>query len=117
VAQVGRGRVCAARYRWNKTAWIAATDGGDPQIVTWEALIASITAKTLIAGEIDEAAQTLLDSAIVAGRKLHLAPPAWCVRRAAFLADLAIARANTDPPTDPAAVVPIYVNQPGVPHP
>ncbi len=113
VAQVGRGRVCAGRYEWDAASRVWQSIDS-PQIMAWGALIGAITSVTLIAGEIDDAARLLLDAALAAGSPLQIASPAWCVRRAAFLADLAWARADIS--ADPALVVPLYVNQPGIPH-
>ena len=113
VAQVGRGRVCAERFSWHKTSWIAAND---VEILTWEALIAAIDNKTsgevIIAGEIDTDARALIAAS---DKAIHLSAPALNLRRASVLADLALT--HTDAPNDPAAVVPLYVNQPGLPHP
>ncbi len=109
IAQAGRGRVCAGRYIWRKTAWAPLTA---VEILGWDAVIASVEGDTLIAGEIDQAAQDLIAQS---DKPIRLASPAFSLRRAGILADLALAR--RDLPSDPAAIVPIYVNQPGVPHP
>lgn len=110
VAQAGRGRVCIRRYSWKKLGWSPA---GETEIVAWDALIASIEGDTLIAGEIDEAAHEMIAHS---NKPIRLSPPAFSLRRAGFLADLAWARVRAGLPADPAAVTPIYVNQPGVPH-
>ena len=111
VAQAGRGRVCAGRYTWMEGAWAAA---GEPEIVAWDRLIDALDPDTewLIAGEIDDPARQLIAAS---GRLLHVASASACVRRAAVLADLAWARAELS--GGPESVVPLYVNQPGVPHP
>ena len=109
VAQVGRGRICAGRYQWRQGAWDA---DGDVQIMTWTALLDTIHDEVLIAGEIDAAGQELIDQS---DRRLRLATPAARLRRASVLADLAWERAEL--PADPIGVVPLYVNQPGLPHP
>ena len=116
VAQAGRGRVAAGRYVWRRMTW---SPESDPVIIGWEALIESLNSlddDALIAGEIDSAARTLIASS---PKPIRIAPPALCIRRAAVLADLALARFGSDAEfsTDPATVTPIYVNQPGVPHP
>ena len=110
VAQVGRGRVCAGGFHWKKNEWIAASA---VEIIEWTALLASITTETLIAGEIDDDARDLI---AVSQKPIHLARPALALRRAAVLADLALARAASFTNADPTAVVPLYVNQPGLPH-
>jgi len=57
-----------------------------------------------------------LDFIAVSQKPIHLARPALALRRAAVLADLALARAASFTNADPTAVVPLYVNQPGLPH-
>ena len=48
---------------------------------------------------------------------ITIAPPALNLRRAGFLADIGWTRLRENPVSDPASIVPIYVNQAGVPHP
>ncbi len=110
VAQVGRGRVCAGGFHWNKGEWLSASV---VEIIEWSALLASINTETLIAGEIDDDA---LDLIAASQKPLQLARPALALRRAAVLADLALARAAAFADADPTSVVPLYVNQPGLPH-
>ncbi len=111
VLQAGRGRVCAQRYRWQDGAWIAS----DPaEIVSWEALAAAVGQETLFAGEIDDAGRVSLAAA---AHPVRLASGAHSVRRAGFLAELAWARLRAGSVGDPADVTPIYLHQPGVPHP
>lgn len=111
VAQAGRGRVCAARYTWKGSAWMAS---GEPEIIAWDRLLEKLDAgiEWLIAGEVDDTARPLIAAS---NKSLRVAPPHLCLRRASVLADLAWARA--EPLSGPSAVMPIYVNQPGVPHP
>lgn len=112
VAQVGRGRVCAAGFQWKKNTWQAASA---VEIVEWSALLASIstTGETLLAGEIDDDAHDLITAC---QKPIQLARPSLALRRAGVLADLAWARAASFADADPAAVVPLYVNQAGLPH-
>jgi tRNA threonylcarbamoyladenosine biosynthesis protein TsaB len=109
VATAGRGRVCSGQYEWNDQAdrWV----GISPiEILAWQALLDTISTPTLLAGEIDADARALIQQSRT---PVYLFPAATNVRRAAVLADLAIEQAGSDP----AEVLPIYVNQPGLPHP
>ncbi len=112
VAQAGRGRVCAGRYTRIEGGWQLAAE---VEIASWPLLLDSLSGDTLIAGEVDSDGRALIEAAIESGKPISIASAALCVRRAAVLADLAWARA--DGPSDPAAVAPLYVNQPGLPHP
>lgn len=115
VVQAGRGRVCAGTYRWRKTGWEAQAD---TRIVSWEALLGTIKSSTLISGEIDGAAQAVIDQYITEeGKPIHLASPALALRRAGFLAELGWRRWREGQASDPATIVPLYLHQPGVPHP
>ena len=106
VAAAGRARVCIARYLWAER-WQAISE---IQIMGWQLLLDLITTPTLLAGEIDADAHHLIGQS---GKPIHLLPAALNIRRAAVLADLALAQ----PGSDPAAILPLYVNQPGLPHP
>src|SRR5258707_803528 len=123
VVQAGRGRVCAGSYQWRTVRWISQED---VKIVSWQAVVEMTQAsgsETVTSGEIDaegraailQAAQKFVPLAI------QIVPPAFCLRRAGFLAELAWERwrgADRDPQLGNAlAVVPIYLHQPGVPHP
>jgi tRNA threonylcarbamoyladenosine biosynthesis protein TsaB len=106
VAQAGRGRVCACHYRWVSGAGWQPT--AETVIIGWEPLLAGLTERVLINGE--------LEAPIPWAASAHapyFLPAAWQQRRAATLADLAWQR----PAAPPAAVMPIYINQPGLPHP
>jgi tRNA threonylcarbamoyladenosine biosynthesis protein TsaB len=110
VAQVGRGRVCAGGFQWKKNEWIATSA---VEIVEWPTLLASINTETMIAGEIDDDAHDLITAS---QKPIRLARPALALRRAGVLADLAWARAESFIHADPTVIVPLYVNQPGLPH-
>ncbi len=111
VIQVGRGRICAQPYAREGARW---APGGSPEITNWERLIDTVRDETLLAGEVDRAAYSLLDAS---DRPLRLAPGAFSLRRAGMLAELAWARVRAGDSDDPAHVTPIYLHQPGVPHP
>ncbi len=111
VLQAGRGRVCAGSYRWRASAWAGQND---LRIVSWEQVLDSIVGETLISGEIDLAGRAAIEKS---GQAIQLAPPAFALRRAGFLADLAWARWRENLAGDPDSIGPLYLHQPGVPHP
>lgn len=111
VLQAGRGRICAQRFTWAGAAWRPV---GEPGIMGWEALLDGIDRPTIIAGEIDEAAQALVTGS---ARPVALVAGAYSLRRASFLAELAWERVRAGQLDDPATAAPIYLHQPGVAHP
>jgi len=111
VLQAGRGRVCAGTYDWNGAAWIGR---GDLRIVAWDAVLADIIGTAVISGEIDTDGRAMIERS---GKPIHIAPPAYQLRRAGFLAELAWARWQHGQTDDLAAATPLYLHQPGVPHP
>lgn len=112
VLQAGRGRICAQKFHHlDGTTW---TPAGEARILSWAELLERITARTLIAGEINEhghAAITATTAPIV------IAPGSMALRRAGYLAELAYHRLRTGDSDDPRTLTPIYLHQPGVPHP
>lgn len=111
VIQVGRGRICAQAFARESDRWAAH---GSPEITSWARLIDSVSDETLLAGEMDAAAYDLLDAS---DRPLRPLPGAFSLRRAGMLAELAWQRVRVGETDDPARVTPIYLHQPGVPHP
>lgn len=121
VAQAGRGRVCAQNFTLdsysNDNGW---TPLDDIRIVGWPDLLDNLTPAdwTLIAGEIDAEGRTLIQSR----DQVRIVQSAYLLRRAGMLADLAWAKWRDTPEHerhqfDPANAAPIYLHQPGVPHP
>jgi tRNA threonylcarbamoyladenosine biosynthesis protein TsaB len=120
VALAGRGRVVAGGYQYRDGAWHGRDD---VRIVAWDALLNTLTnaltnaltEKTIIAGEIDSAARALIDAHPMA----LAANPANCLRRAGYLAELAVQRFQIEGALLPdlASLAPLYLHQPGVPHP
>jgi tRNA threonylcarbamoyladenosine biosynthesis protein TsaB len=129
VLQAGRGRICAGGYRWQEGHDPGWHKTDDVKIISWESLLDSVmveTGETLICGEIDEAGQRLIEQLIEQSDKsIRIARPAFSLRRAGFLAELAWTRwrnAQSDDQTahqigDPALATPLYLHQPGVPNP
>ncbi len=111
VLQAGRGRICAQRYTWTGTAW---EPDAEAEITSWPGVIDTVEHATLFAGEIEDDARALLDET---HQPVHVAPGAVGLRRAGFLAEIAWARVRALDTDDPATVTPIYLHQPGVPHP
>jgi tRNA threonylcarbamoyladenosine biosynthesis protein TsaB len=113
VVQAGRGRITVGRYQWRKGHWGSR---GEPQLMLWEELLASIDGPAYITGEINEEGFEALAAA--QGRKtpVTLAPSAFRLRRAGFLAEEAWTRYNADRMAFPAArLTPIYVKTPDTP--
>jgi len=105
VLQAGRGRLCAARYHW-RGGW-HRREG--PFLTTWEDLLATITRPTLLCGEIDERGHQMIQET---GDRVTVLPPAHCLRRAGFLAELAWERLRRGETDDPATLSPLYLNWP-----
>jgi tRNA threonylcarbamoyladenosine biosynthesis protein TsaB len=112
VLQAGRGRVCAASYRWRAASgWIGQDD---VRIVSWASLLDSVGGESLISGEIDADGRALIAAS---SKPVRLASPALSLRRAGFLAVLAYERWQRGLSGALETLAPIYLHQPGVPHP
>ncbi len=111
VLQAGRGRVCAGTYDWNGAAWIGR---GDLRIVSWETVLDDMSGAAVISGEIDADGRAMIERS---AKLIQVASPAYRLRRAGFLAELAWARWREGQIDNAAAVAPLYLHQPGVPHP
>ncbi len=103
VLQAGRGRICTATYRW-RNGW-QRRDG--PRLTTWEDLARTVARPTLLCGEVDERGRTVLEEL---GDLAIVLPPAWRLRRAGFLAELAWDRLRRGETDDPATLTPIYLH-------
>lgn len=112
--QAGRGRVCVGSYRWQTDRWTAQQEA---RILEWPALIESVSGETLITGEIDSEGRAAIAAAAQAGKPVRMALPAFGLRRAGFLAELAWQRWRVGATDESMTAVPIYLHQPGVPHP
>lgn len=110
VLRAGRGRICAQTFAWGGSDW---EPQAAPVITSWARLIDGFSGRALVAGEIDPAGRSLLDGA----PNLRPVPAAFSLRRAGFLAEIAWTRFEQRQWEDPAVVAPIYLHQPGVPHP
>jgi tRNA threonylcarbamoyladenosine biosynthesis protein TsaB len=106
VLQAGRGRICAATYRWQDGEWRTEED---PRLTTWSTLVEETASPTLFCGEIDPAGADALGTL---GELGVLLPAAARLRRAGFLAEIAWQRLNRDEVDDPATLAPIYLQHP-----
>jgi tRNA threonylcarbamoyladenosine biosynthesis protein TsaB len=109
VLEAGRGRVCAAFYRWRRNQWQRQ---GDYLLTTLDELCVNIEAQTLFCGEIDAQATALLRERL--GERAVVASPASSLRRAGYLAELGWQRLERGEVDDPAALTPIYLRHPPI---
>lgn len=115
VLAAGRGRICAQRFGWTVNAWEPLEE---PAIMDWETLLGQLgQTPALLSGEISAPAIQKVVAAAASGQALTLAPAAARLRRAAYLADRAWQRLWRNETDNPDTLVPIYLHQPGVPHP
>jgi len=105
VLQAGRGRICAATYRWRQ-GWNRREE---PRLTTWEALAEMVDRPTLFCGEVDERGREVLRGL---GDLAAVLLPAHCLRRAGFLAELAWERIRQGRTDDPVTLAPIYLHRP-----
>jgi tRNA threonylcarbamoyladenosine biosynthesis protein TsaB len=106
VLKAGRGRICAAIYRWRGGEWQTRAE---PHLTTWAALAEETTSPTLFCGEVDPVGAEALASL---GELAVLLPAATRLRRAGFLAEIAWRRLNRGETDDPATLTPIYLQHP-----
>ena len=112
VAEAGRTRICAGRYRWHKRyGW---QSHGLPDIFTWEQLLATLSGPTFLAGEIDVAAARQIKQADKAlpNKAFQIMPASANVRRAGYLAQIAWNRLRRGQTDDAAALSPLYLRDP-----
>ena len=104
----GRGRVIAAPFRRHAGRWRSA---GEEWLTDAPQLLRSLDAPTFFAGELNAAGRSMLEAAQQDGAPLQVAPPALSLRRAGFLAEIALQRLRTGSPQDldPARVTLRYV--------
>ena len=103
-------------YAWQDGAW---TQDGDAAIMSWDELLDGLGEDTpaIISGEIDERAAVKLAARQEAGWPLQIAAGTDRLRRAGYLAECAWTRFRGQDLDDPYTLTPIYLHQPGVPHP
>jgi tRNA threonylcarbamoyladenosine biosynthesis protein TsaB len=109
VLQAGRGRLCVTSYglrqgRWQRTS--------DYLLVTPETLGQGIEERTLFCGELDPATVESLRQRT--GDLAAIALPAFALRRAGYLAEIAWQRLVQGDVDDPVRLSPIYLQHPEV---
>lgn len=103
VAQAGRGRVSAAFFRRTEGGWQGV---GEPFIAAWPELAGRLKQPTLVSGEIDAAGLAALSEA-GGGR---IADAALRLRRAGYLAEIAVRRLASGKIDSPSTLAPLYLH-------
>jgi tRNA threonylcarbamoyladenosine biosynthesis protein TsaB len=107
MVQAGRGRVIVKTYKWRKGQWAGR---GEPQLMDWETLIGSIDGPAYITGEINDEGFKALEAA--KDLPITIAPAAYRLRRAGFLAEVAweqLRSAGDYAAFAPSLLTPLYV--------
>ncbi|MCC7130044.1 MAG: tRNA (adenosine(37)-N6)-threonylcarbamoyltransferase complex dimerization subunit type 1 TsaB [Anaerolineae bacterium UTCFX2] len=104
VLRAGRGRLAAGWYTAKNQAWQPAQE---IEICTLPELIEKIDQPVAVCGELSTEEREQLSQA---RPEAKLASPAFCLRRAGFLAEVAWRRWKTSQTDDPAALAPIYLH-------
>ena len=104
ILHAGRTRLAYVTYLVEGGAW---QPQHEPAAIDASDLVKTISSPTLIAGELSEEARSVL------GRRWKnamIAPPARCLRRAGYLAELGWDRLMSDRVDDPVTLAPIYLS-------
>ena len=105
VIQAGRKRLCAGRYERRRGRW---RQRGDIQLTTLEGLVALISGRSLVCGELSqEEASFILEHT---EQDIVFATPSQSMRRPACLAELAWRRFELGESDELATLSPIYVH-------
>jgi tRNA threonylcarbamoyladenosine biosynthesis protein TsaB len=107
VIHAGRGRVAGIWYKWISDRWRAI---GAPEVLTWDGIMEVIKSPTYLCGEIDGPIREALRNEPL----VILAPPAFCLRRPGFLAEIAWERIRKGKADDPGRLAPIYLPTEGL---
>jgi tRNA threonylcarbamoyladenosine biosynthesis protein TsaB len=108
--QAGRGRYVVS---WYRRTGLKLKPAEFSEVLTPEELVTQINSKTLVCGDFNTEERQILRKK----RKLvKLASPAYCLRRPAYLSELAWNRWQKGDTDDPAALSPTYLhyNQPAL---
>lgn len=109
VVQAGRGRIIVESFKWRKGQWSSRSE---PTIMDWQTLIASIDGVAYVTGEVNEAGFRAIENAQADDVPVELAPGANRLRRAGYIAELALEKLNAvDEPGvfAPELLVPLYL--------
>jgi tRNA threonylcarbamoyladenosine biosynthesis protein TsaB len=107
--QAGRGRLCAGLYRFLRGRWQRS---GDYRLESPDTLGQEVTERALFCGELDAVTRESLRRRL--GALATIAPPAFSLRRAGYLAELAWQRLSQGDVDDPAKLSPIYMQNPQI---
>ena len=105
VVRAGRGRLIAARYLKTAGEW---QPDGDFFLTTAEVLGAQWEVPTTLCGELTAGEQETLSQRL--GDRVRWLPPAFALRRAGFLAEIARQKIRAGLSDDPARLQPIYLS-------
>ena len=95
------------------SSWLARRE---PELSSWEQLLATCDRPLLISGEISSAGWSAIESARAAGALIRVMPAAERLRRAGVLAEIAWSRlreAGQEGAFPAERVIPIYLKGPG----
>jgi len=104
VVRAGRNRLIAARYTKTRSEW---QPDGDFILTTAELIGEQWERTTTLGGELTAGERETIERRL--GDRVRILPPAFSVRRAGFLAEIAWQRIRTGMIDDPAALQPIYL--------
>jgi tRNA threonylcarbamoyladenosine biosynthesis protein TsaB len=106
VVRAGRGRWIAARYvKEGREAW---RQDGDFRLTTADVIGADWEETTTLCGELTESEQETVKRRL--GDRAQLLPPAFSLRRAGFLAEIAWQRIQAGQLDDAAILQPLYLS-------
>ena len=104
VVRAGRNRLIAARYTKSRSEWLP---DGDFSLTTAELIGEQWDRLTTLGGELTANERETIERRL--GERVRLLAPAFSVRRAGFLAEIAWQRIRAGAVDDPAALQPIYL--------
>ncbi len=104
VLQAGRGKLAYSLYQCEDDIWKAQTP---PLASTAKDLTAQISTPTLVIGELDAQSRQVFSRR---WKNALVQPPAACLRRPAWLAELAMQRLQAGKVDDPLTLAPIYLH-------
>ena len=102
--KAGRGRLAVGWYQVVNGSWKQSLPN---EVLTVPELSDRVQSPTIISGELDEKERRQLARK---RKNVHLASPAFCLRRPSFLAELAWQRWQEGRVDDPATLSPIYLH-------
>lgn len=113
VVEAGRGRIIAATYRWSQGNWVKR---GDPRLMNWESLFASIDGPATLTGTVDDAGFEAFTQAQAQEIPVSFAPAAQRLRRAGYLAEVALQRLDAGGEDfHPSRLTPLYIKTRDIP--